>query len=91
MLELEIIPAVLRCTACGHEWEIEEPPFWCPSCAGGGVTSVRGEELEVESIEIEEREGAGMHRTHVKVLEDVLDANGTIARGEPRRLRPRAA
>ena len=30
-----------------------------------------------------------MHRTYVKVLEDVLDANGTIAAREPRRLRPR--
>jgi hydrogenase nickel incorporation protein HypA/HybF len=53
-LELEIVPAVLRCTACEHEWEIEEPPFWCPLCASGDVAPVRGEELEVESIEIEE-------------------------------------
>jgi hydrogenase nickel incorporation protein HypA/HybF len=53
-LELEVIPAVLRCRACEHEWEIEEPPFWCPRCAGGDVAPVRGEELEVESIEIEE-------------------------------------
>ena len=56
VLELEIIPAVLRCKACEHEWEIEEPPFWCPECAGGDVAPVRGEELEVESIEIEEKE-----------------------------------
>jgi hydrogenase nickel incorporation protein HypA/HybF len=56
VLELEIIPAVLRCAACGHEWEIEEPPFWCPGCAGGDVVPVRGEELEVESIEIEDNE-----------------------------------
>ena len=58
VLELEIIPAVLRCKACEHEWEIEEPPFWCPRCAGGDVAPVRGEELEVESIEIEEKEEA---------------------------------
>lgn len=54
-LELVVVPAVLRCAACKHEWEIEEPPFWCPECAGGDVTAVRGEELEVESIEIEEQ------------------------------------
>ncbi len=53
-LEIEIIPAVLRCAACEHEWEIDEPPFRCPECAGGEVTAVRGEELEVDSIEIEE-------------------------------------
>ncbi len=53
-LELEIVPAVLRCSGCQHEWKIELPPFWCPECAGGDVVPVRGEELEVESIEIEE-------------------------------------
>jgi len=52
-LELEVVPAVLRCAACEHEWELEEPPFWCPECAGSEVAAVRGEELEVESIEIE--------------------------------------
>jgi hydrogenase nickel incorporation protein HypA/HybF len=62
-LELEIIPAVLRCRACAHEWEIESPPFWCPQCAGGDVSPVRGEELEVESIEIEEREDACIAHT----------------------------
>ena len=55
-LELQVIPAVLRCNGCAHEWQIDEPPFWCPQCAGGDVTPVRGEELEVESIEIEEAE-----------------------------------
>jgi len=53
-LELEIVPAVLRCAGCAHEWEIEAPPFWCPECTGGDVAAVRGEELEVDSIEIEE-------------------------------------
>jgi hydrogenase nickel incorporation protein HypA/HybF len=62
-LELEVVPAVLRCAACRHEWEIIEPPFWCPECAGGDVLAVRGEELEVESIEIEEREDACIART----------------------------
>lgn len=51
-LELEVVPAVLRCAACEHEWELAEPPFWCPECAGGNVAAVSGEELEVESIEI---------------------------------------
>ena len=53
-LELEVVPAVLRCNACEHEWELEEPPFRCPACAGGDVAATRGEELEVESIELEE-------------------------------------
>ncbi|MDX6541327.1 MAG: hydrogenase nickel incorporation protein HypA/HybF [Gaiellales bacterium] len=62
-LELEVIPAVLRCSACAHEWEIESPPFRCPQCAGGNVAAIRGEELEVESIEIEEKEDACIAHT----------------------------
>ncbi len=57
-LELEVIPGVLRCAACAHEWVIEAPPFWCPECAAGDVAAVRGEELEVDSIEIVEQEEA---------------------------------
>ena len=55
-LEIEVVPAVLRCAGCGHEWEILEPPFRCPECAGGDVAAVKGEELEVESIEVEEEQ-----------------------------------
>ena len=62
-LELEVVPAVLRCAACEHEWKIDEPPFWCPQCAGGDVVAIRGEELEVESIEIEEKEDACIAHT----------------------------
>ena len=57
-LDLEIVPAALRCATCGHEWQLEEPPFRCPECAGGDVTVVAGEELEVAWIEVEEEEEA---------------------------------
>jgi hydrogenase nickel incorporation protein HypA/HybF len=53
-LELEVLPAVLGCSGCAHEWELEEPPFRCPECGGAEVAVVSGDELEVESIEIEE-------------------------------------
>ncbi len=56
-LQIEIIPAVLRCAACEHEWTIDEPPFRCPACASGNVAAIRGEELGVDSIEIEEMSG----------------------------------
>jgi hydrogenase nickel incorporation protein HypA/HybF len=52
-LVLEVVPAVLRC-ACGHEWGLESPVFRCPACAGADVAVVSGDELQVESIEIEE-------------------------------------
>ena len=50
-LELEIVPARLRC--CDAEWE--PPSFRCPSCGGGGEV-VAGNEFLVESIEIEEEQ-----------------------------------
>jgi hydrogenase nickel incorporation protein HypA/HybF len=52
-LELEVVPGRLRC-ACGHEWEVDMPAFRCPQCASGEVAVLAGEELEVESIEVED-------------------------------------
>ena len=56
-LEQELIPALLRCGACEREWEIELPIFMCPGCGPSGRVEVAaGDELEVESIEVEEAE-----------------------------------
>ena len=54
VLEQEVIPARLRCDACDAEWEIDAPVFRCPTCGGAQVVVLTGEELEVESIEVEE-------------------------------------
>ena len=75
----EIVPARLRCDACEHEWELDDPGLPLPALRVGATSrSLAGEELEVESIEVEE--GGRMHRTKVRVVEDALDANNTIAR-----------
>lgn len=55
-LELEAVPARLRCGPCGHEWGIDIPAFRCPTCQGSDVQVASGNEFEVESIEIEEIE-----------------------------------
>ena len=57
-LEYEEVPARLRCEACDAEWEIEMPVFRCPACGTGDVEVLTGEELEVESIEVSDEEGA---------------------------------
>ncbi len=54
VLELEIVPGRLLCRACGHEWRVEMTAFRCPQCASGDVEVLSGEELEVESIEVED-------------------------------------
>ncbi len=48
------VEAWLRCRGCGASWRVEAPAFRCPTCAGADVEVVSGEELEVESIEVEE-------------------------------------
>ena len=58
-LEMEVVPATLQCAPCAHSWGIEIPAFRCPRCGGSdGVTVLTGEELEVESIEVEQESTA---------------------------------
>jgi hydrogenase nickel incorporation protein HypA/HybF len=64
--ELELVDALMRCDACGQEWDPAPEPvaghaqrswvlpqFRCPACESAGAAVVRGAELEVESIEVE--------------------------------------
>ena len=53
-LAIEVVPARLCCPACGADWELEQPLFRCGACGSTDVEVVGGDELEVESIEIEE-------------------------------------
>jgi hydrogenase nickel incorporation protein HypA/HybF len=53
VLEQEPVPALARCPACGDERALDEPLLGCPAC-GGRVEVLAGDELEVESIEVEE-------------------------------------
>jgi hydrogenase nickel incorporation protein HypA/HybF len=53
-LESESVPARVRCTPCGETSTLERLPLRCPRCGDSGVAIVGGEELEVESIEVEE-------------------------------------
>jgi hydrogenase nickel incorporation protein HypA/HybF len=52
-LQSRLAPARLRC-ACGEEWELQEPFFRCPRCAGGQVSVLDGDQLAVDCIEVEE-------------------------------------
>jgi hydrogenase nickel incorporation protein HypA/HybF len=52
-LEQEVVPARLRCEGCENEWDPEDAWFRCVRCGGAGAV-IAGDELEVESIEVEE-------------------------------------
>ena len=51
-LEQIVVPARMRCGECAGEWE-PELMFRCPECGGAGEV-LAGDELEVDSIEVEE-------------------------------------
>ena len=52
-LELEEVPAAVACGGCGAETERSEFPLDCGTCGGLDVEVVRGEELLVESLELD--------------------------------------
>ena len=57
-LTLEEIALALGCAGCDHRWSPEIPAFICPACAGVDVQVLAGEELEVDYIEVEDKEAA---------------------------------
>jgi hydrogenase nickel incorporation protein HypA/HybF len=57
-LTLEPVATELRCKQCERRWSPEIPAFRCPDCASAAVEILAGEELEVDYIEVEQREAA---------------------------------
>jgi hydrogenase nickel incorporation protein HypA/HybF len=53
-LEIEPVPAAGRCHDCGIESELEGFPLLCPRCGSLDVELISGEELLVDSLELEE-------------------------------------
>ena len=53
-LEMEQIPAEGRCRLCGVESRLVAFPLQCEECGGFDLEILKGEELMVESLELEE-------------------------------------
>jgi len=53
-LEIEHVPISAVCRSCEAESELAGFPLACPACGGMAVDVVRGEELQVESLELTE-------------------------------------
>ena len=52
-LTFKRVPTTGRCRDCKHEFEIQEMDWVCPSCKGNNIQLVGGNELFVESIEVD--------------------------------------
>jgi hydrogenase nickel incorporation protein HypA/HybF len=55
-LALEEVPARGRCRACGELSRLDGFPLACAACGAWDVEVVAGEELRVESLDLEEEE-----------------------------------
>lgn len=53
-LEIEEVPVAAVCRHCGEEFEVSEPAFLCPTCESCDIEIIRGRELLVESMELED-------------------------------------
>jgi hydrogenase nickel incorporation protein HypA/HybF len=54
-LVLEEVPAAGRCRGCGSDSELDAFPLRCGVCGGLDLEVVRGEELLVDALELNER------------------------------------
>ena len=54
-LEMEEIPVKGRCRKCGAESRLGSFPLQCKACGAPDLRILEGEELYVESLELEER------------------------------------
>ena len=53
-LEIEQVPAAAACRACGGESELHDFPLACGCCGSVYVDVIRGEELQVDSLELDD-------------------------------------
>jgi hydrogenase nickel incorporation protein HypA/HybF len=53
-LRIEHVPATVRCTRCATETTLDAFPAHCSACGGLDVEVTGGEELLVDSLELEE-------------------------------------
>ncbi len=52
-LRFRRVPMTLRCTGCGGEFAPRGQDFRCPKCGALGQVTERGDEITLESIEVE--------------------------------------
>jgi hydrogenase nickel incorporation protein HypA/HybF len=59
-LVIEEVPAEAKCNSCGKTFPVSEALFFvCPACGGVDTTLLKGQELDLLSIEGETQEEAG--------------------------------
>ena len=75
-LRMEEVPAVGRCRSCGMDTPLPELPLICRSCASWDVEVTQGEELLVDSLELEEEESQTQRRGPSPLLAQGIPTSG---------------
>ena len=57
-LVMNMIPATVLCRTCGEESALDDWPLLCRSCESADVAVIGGDELLVESLDVDEQEVA---------------------------------
>ena len=52
-LSFKMVPTMARCRGCNKPFELKEFDWTCPYCHGNSMEIIAGQELFVESIEVE--------------------------------------
>ena len=52
-LAIQRIPVKVRCRVCGHEYETKIPFSECPICGNKSMKIISGNELYIDSLEVE--------------------------------------
>ena len=56
ILFIQTLPVVARCRDCDAQWTINGPAFTCENCNSGSLEILSGRELDIESIEIVQKD-----------------------------------
>lgn len=52
-LSIKMVPSTAKCQSCEKSFEVKEFDWTCPHCGNQGMDIIAGQELFVESIEVE--------------------------------------
>jgi len=56
-LEIEAVPLEARCSACARSFGINDYIFACPDCGSGKIEILKGQEMDIGYIEIDDSVG----------------------------------